>query len=99
TMSYPPLDITGKNCVVTGGTSGIGRAIALGFAKAGANVVAGSRNPEKVKAIGQELLEFGKSHGAVQMDVSDEASVADAFSKAKEKLGTIDNVVHAAGVI
>lgn len=98
-MTYSPLDITGKNCIITGGTSGIGRAIALGFAQGGANVIAGSRNPKKVKAIGDELSKFGSGHGAVQMDVSDEDSITEAFAKAKDKLGTIDSVIHAAGVI
>ena len=52
---YPPLDITNKIALITGGTSGIGRAIALGFAQAGAKVVAGSTNPDKVAAIKKEL--------------------------------------------
>src|SRR3954470_6421988 len=93
---YSGLDITGKVCLVTGGTSGIGRAIALGFAQAGARVVAGSTNPDKVSAIKKEL---GGENDGVQMDVSHEKSVAEAVAYTKRKFGRLDAVVNAAGVI
>ncbi|HET6249137.1 MAG TPA: glucose 1-dehydrogenase [Tepidisphaeraceae bacterium] len=95
-MPYPPLDITGKVCLVTGGTSGIGRAVALGFAQAGAKVVAGSTNPDKVSAIKAEL---GAGNDAVQIDVSDAASVKKAVDTVVGKYGRLDAVVNAAGVI
>src|SRR5262245_14922358 len=95
-MAYTGLDISGKVIVVTGGTSGIGRAIALGCAAAGAKVIAGSTNPDKVSAIKKEL---GDGHEAVQMDVSNEASVKNAVEFAVKKFGRIDSIVNAAGVI
>jgi NAD(P)-dependent dehydrogenase (short-subunit alcohol dehydrogenase family) len=98
-MGYPGLDITGKVCLVTGGTSGIGRAIALGFAEAGATVVAGSTNPDKVASIRDELSRHGHNHDAVCLDVSDPASVRDAVEGAARKYGRLDAVVNAAGVI
>ena len=98
-MPYPALDITGKVCLVTGGTSGIGRAIALGFAEAGATVVAGSTNPDKVASIREELSRFGRPHDAVRLDVSDAASVRTAIEGAAKKFGRLDAVVNAAGVI
>src|ERR671910_789321 len=52
---YKGLDVSGQVVLVTGGTSGIGRAIALGLAQSGAKVMAGSTNPEKVGAIKKEL--------------------------------------------
>jgi NAD(P)-dependent dehydrogenase (short-subunit alcohol dehydrogenase family) len=94
--THPALDISNKICLVTGGTSGIGRAIALGFAQAGAKVIAGSTNPDKVAAIKKEL---GPGHEAVQMNVADESSVKSAFDFAKNKFGRVDAVVNAAGVI
>ena len=93
---YPGLDISNKVCLVTGGTSGIGRAIALGFAQAGAKVVAGSTNPEKVATIKKEL---GAGHDAVQMNVADEGSVKKAVEFAVGRFGRLDAVVNAAGVI
>src|SRR5260221_2272041 len=93
---YPGLDVTNKVCLVTGGTSGIGRAIALGFAQAGAKVVAGSTNPDKVSAIKKEL---GTGHDAVTINVSDVASVAAAVDFAVRKFGRLDVIVNAAGVI
>src|SRR6266480_570704 len=93
---YKPLDITGKVCLVTGGTSGIGRAIALGFAQAGAKVIAGSTNPDKVSAIAKEL---GAGHHALKLDVADESSVRSAIDETVKKFGRLDAVVNAAGVI
>ena len=95
-MAYKGLDVTNEVVLVTGGTSGIGRAIALGFAEAGAKVCAGSTNPEKVSAIAKEL---GHGHHAVRMDVSDEASVRAAVDETAKKFGRLDVVVNAAGVI
>lgn len=95
-MGYPGLDISGKVCLVTGGTSGIGRAIALGFAQSGARVVVGSTNPDKVAAMRKEL---GDDHEAVQLDVSDSESAAAAVRLAVSRFGRLDSVVHAAGVI
>ena len=98
-MPYPALDVTGKVCLVTGGTSGIGRAIALGFAEAGATVVAGSTNPGKVATIKDELSRYGTDLDAVRLDVSDAASVRSAVEGAARKYGRLDAVVNAAGVI
>lgn len=95
-MAYTGFDISGKVCLVTGGTSGIGRAIALGLAAAGASVVAGSTNPDKVAGIRQEL---GAEHDAVTVDVADEASVKAAFEFTVTRFGRVDAVVNAAGVI
>src|SRR5690349_21173258 len=95
-MTYSGLDISGKVCLVTGGTSGIGRAIALGFAQAGAKVVAGSSSADKVAAIGKEL---GGDHAGVQLDVSDERSVQNAIEQTIKRYGRLDAVVNAAGVI
>jgi len=82
--------------LVTGGTSGIGRAIAIGLAQSGAKIVAGSTNPDKVAAMKKEL---GKGHDAVTIDVGDERSVTSAFKSALKTFGRIDGVVNAAGVI
>lgn len=94
-MSHPSLDVSGKVCFVSGGTTGIGRTIALGFAEAGATVVAASSNPEKVAGIGKEL---GGDHDAVQLDVCDESSVAAAVKHVAKRFGRIDALVNAAGI-
>lgn len=95
-MAYTGLDISGKVCIVTGGTSGIGRAIALGCAQAGAKVLAGSTNPDKVANIKKEL---GAGNESVVINVADQASVRAAMAFAVKTWGRIDAVVNAAGVI
>ena len=54
-MGYAALDVTGRVVVVTGGTTGIGRALVEGFADAGADVVATSRRPQEVEATAAEV--------------------------------------------
>jgi len=98
-MAYAGFDISEKVMLITGGTSGIGRAIALAAAQAGAKVIAGSTNPDKVAAIKSELAAVGAQHDAVAMNVADEGSVKAAFDHISKKYGRIDAVVHAAGVI
>ncbi|HEY1683563.1 MAG TPA: SDR family oxidoreductase [Tepidisphaeraceae bacterium] len=95
-MSYAGFDITNKSVLVTGGTSGIGRAIALGLAQAGAKVVAGSTNPDKVVAMAKEL---GPGHAATQLDVTSQSSVRAAVEQTVKIFGRLDAVIHAAGVI
>jgi NAD(P)-dependent dehydrogenase (short-subunit alcohol dehydrogenase family) len=95
-MAYNGFDISGKVCLITGGTSGLGKAISLGFARAGAKVVAGSTSAGKVDAMRKEL---GEGHDAIQIDVADEKSVAAAIDHTIKKYGRLDAVVNAAGVI
>ena len=95
-MAYTGFDISGKSCLVTGGTSGIGRAIALALAQAGARVAVASSNADKVAAMAKEL---GDGHLGLRADVADEQSVADAVRATVDRLGRLDAVVHAAGVI
>jgi NAD(P)-dependent dehydrogenase (short-subunit alcohol dehydrogenase family) len=95
-MPYSGLDITGRVCLVAGGTSGIGRAIALGLAQAGAKVIAGSSSQKKVEAIKNEL-EAGND--ALVLDVADPKSVQGAVDHCVKAHGRIDAMVNAAGVI
>ena len=59
-MAYPAFDLTSRVAVVVGGTSGIGRAIALGLAEAGADVVPTSRTMEQVEATARAVEELGR---------------------------------------
>jgi NAD(P)-dependent dehydrogenase (short-subunit alcohol dehydrogenase family) len=95
-MAYSGFDVSGKVCLVTGGTSGLGKAIALGLAQSGAKVVCGSSSTAKVEAARREL---GEGHIATQLDVSDEASVNAAMQLTLDRHGRLDAVINAAGVI
>jgi NAD(P)-dependent dehydrogenase (short-subunit alcohol dehydrogenase family) len=83
---------------VIGGTSGIGKAIALGLASAGANVVASSRSPEMVDATADVLESSGCKTLRVLSDVTDRRSLQELHDAVKSFFGRIDILVNSAGI-
>src|ERR1043165_1715398 len=81
-MAYSQLELNAKVAVVVGGTSGIGRAIAHGFAHAGADVIPTSRRAEQVETTAREIEEFGRRSLRLTSDVSDRASLEHVLNEA-----------------
>ena len=105
TNKEPPMsattslfDVTGRVAVVTGGNGGIGRAIALGLARAGASVAVLARNEQKNQAVLAELQTLGVPSLALQLDVTDRAALATAMAQVEMQLGPIDILVNNAGI-
>src|ERR1044071_4782988 len=96
-MSYPAFDLTGRVAVVVGGTSGIGRAIALGLAEAGADVVPTSRRMEQVETAARAVEERGRRSLRIASDVQDKASLEGVLSACVESFGKVDILVNSAG--
>ncbi len=90
------LDFSGQTVFVAGGTSGINRGIALGFARAGAKVGVLSRSPEKVASTVAELEELGVAAAGFAADVRDSAAVNEALAGAAAALGGFDVLVSGA---
>jgi NAD(P)-dependent dehydrogenase (short-subunit alcohol dehydrogenase family) len=96
-MPYQAFDLTGKTAVVIGGTSGIGRAIAIGLAEAGADVVPTSRRSEQVTEAASEIRERGRRSLEVVSDVTDRTSLAHLLEKCIGEFGKVDILVNSAG--
>lgn len=92
------FDLTGRRALVTGGGSGIGLAMARALADAGAAVALWGRNDEKVRRAADDLAAGGAVAHAQQVDVSDEAAVAEGVRQTVERLGGLDVVVVNAGL-
>ncbi len=84
--------------LVTGGGRGIGRAIALAFAEPGATVAIASRTIAQLERTAEEIRERGANAIPLEMDVTDAASVARAFSELREHVTSVDLLVNNAGV-
>jgi len=91
------LDFTDKTVLVTGGTRGIGRAIALAFARKGARVAAVFRSDQASADKTLASLE-GVGHIAIKTDVSDPAQVEQAIDQVVAEFGRLDIVVNSAGI-
>jgi NAD(P)-dependent dehydrogenase (short-subunit alcohol dehydrogenase family) len=98
-MASKMFDLTGKTAVVTGGTSGIGLAIALGLAESGANVVATSRRQEQVDEAAAKIEALGVKTLRLTSDVSDRASLQMVADETVKAFGKVDILVNSAGKI
>ncbi|NWB95665.1 3-hydroxybutyrate dehydrogenase [Pseudomonas gingeri] len=90
------MSLKGKTALVTGSTSGIGLGIALGLARAGANVVLNGFG-DAAAVIG-EVQQFGGQVGHHPADVSDPAQIAEMFAYAEREFGGVDILVNNAGI-
>jgi NAD(P)-dependent dehydrogenase (short-subunit alcohol dehydrogenase family) len=93
------FDLTGKTAVVVGGTSGIGLAMALGLADAGADVVASSRRQEQVDEAAKQIEARGRRSLRVASDVADRASLQALCDATVAAFGKVDILINSAGKI
>ncbi len=91
------FSLEGKTALVTGGSSGIGKAIALVFAEAGADVAVAARTVKNAEATAQQLMEMGRRGVAIQCDVADSQQVDAMIAQTTQELGRIDILVNSAG--
>ena len=91
------FDLKGRVAVVTGGNGGIGLGMARGMAAAGAAIVVAGRNREKSARAVTELQGLGARAVAIEVDVTDEASVTALIHAAAERWGRLDVLVNNAG--
>jgi len=99
TYEHDPVTVAGKSAVVIGGTSGLGKAIALGFAADRADVIATSRDETKVRETAEALRIHGAETREITADVTDETSLERLRDEAVDAFGDVDILVNSAGII
>jgi NAD(P)-dependent dehydrogenase (short-subunit alcohol dehydrogenase family) len=97
-LSKSLFDLTGKTAVVIGGTTGIGHALSLGLADAGADVVASSRRSEEVEKTAAEIAAKGKRTLRIPSDVKDRASLVTLRDAVLAEFGKVDILINCAGM-
>ncbi len=96
-MAKNIFDLTGRVAVVAGGTSGLGRAIAIGLARAGADVVASGRRAEQVDEVARVVEAEGRRTMRLTFDILDRTSIDALRDAVVAQLGGVDILVNAAG--
>ena len=88
-MTYNPFSLEGKNILITGASSGIGRATAIECSKLGANVIITARNEERLKQTLDELT--GGGHQMILCDLENEKSILELVGEVPELDGIVNN--------
>lgn len=92
------MKLKGKVALITGSTRGIGKALALGFAKEGAEVIIHGRNPEKAQMVAKEVQDLGARSFAISGDVTSGQEVRRMVEEAIGQSGRIDILINNAGI-
>ncbi|MCX5695073.1 MAG: 3-oxoacyl-[acyl-carrier-protein] reductase [Candidatus Omnitrophica bacterium] len=92
------MKLEGKVAFITGGARGIGQAIAMTFAREGADIVVADVNLEVAQKTASEIEALGRKALALEMDVTDYAKVEDGVNKILDKFGKVDILVNNAGI-
>jgi len=92
------MQLANQVAIITGGARGIGREIALAFAREGADLALFDVNPEPLEATAGELRELGRRAEGLIVDVTDGKQVEDGVAKVLDKLGRIDILINNAGI-
>jgi NAD(P)-dependent dehydrogenase (short-subunit alcohol dehydrogenase family) len=98
-MKADLFSLEGKVAVVTGGTSGIGRALSMGLAEAGADVIATARRQQQVEETAAAIEALGRKTLRVASDVCDRASLEALSAAVMKAFGKVDILVNCAGII
>ena len=93
------MRLEGRRAFVTGGGRGIGRAIALKFAEAGADVAVAARTRAEIDAVAEEIQKTGRRSLAIPCDVGDSKEVDEAVQQTSRELGGVDVLVANAGAL
>jgi NAD(P)-dependent dehydrogenase (short-subunit alcohol dehydrogenase family) len=96
-MSLQLFNLSGRVAVVMGGTSGIGRAIALGLAEAGADVISTGRRSALVNQVGDEIEKLGRKTLRLPVDASSRESIDALRDAALQEFGRVDILLNSAG--
>jgi len=98
-MSQELFNLKGKTALVTGGTHGLGMAVAVGLAEAGATIIVNGHTPAKLESARREYLEKGITAHSYLLDVTDEAAVKRAIPIMEKEVGPIHILVNNAAII
>ena|SRR5579871_5082692 len=97
-MSQDLFDLRGRVAVVTGGTTGLGYAVSMGLAGAGADVVPSSRRLDQVSRVAAEIEARGRRSLRIASDVQDRASLQALHDAVLKEFGKVDILVNAAEI-